>query len=123
MRVLAVGAHPDDIEILCAGTLLRYRQQGHEVIICVATNGEQGHFVLKPEELRYLLPTAPTGAGQAEGSIAGPALLRPSVAGLAACNSWAGASVSEADEWAQRSADFGSMALPRYQHLRPSMMR
>ncbi|GIV15560.1 MAG: hypothetical protein KatS3mg022_0995 [Armatimonadota bacterium] len=46
MRVLAVGAHPDDIEILCAGTLLRYRQQGHEVVLCVATNGEQGHFVL-----------------------------------------------------------------------------
>lgn len=54
MRVLAVGAHPDDVEILCAGTLLRYRQDGHEVVICVATNGEQGHFILKPEDLREI---------------------------------------------------------------------
>lgn len=51
MRVLAVGAHPDDIEILCAGTLLRYRQQGHQVVVAVATNGEQGHFEIPPAEL------------------------------------------------------------------------
>lgn len=51
MRVLAVGAHPDDIEILCAGTLLRYQEAGHEVIMAVATNGEQGHFEIMPEEL------------------------------------------------------------------------
>lgn len=30
-RVLAVGAHPDDIEILMAGTLLRLRDEGWEV--------------------------------------------------------------------------------------------
>lgn len=54
MRILAVGALPDDIEILCAGTLLRYRQEGHEVVLCVATNGEQGHFVLQPEQLREI---------------------------------------------------------------------
>ncbi|GIV19022.1 MAG: hypothetical protein KatS3mg023_0773 [Armatimonadota bacterium] len=35
MRVLAVGAHPDDIEILCAGKLLRYRQQGHFALCCL----------------------------------------------------------------------------------------
>lgn len=51
MRILAVGAHPDDIEILCAGTLLRYRQQGHEVVIAIATNGNQGHIAIMPDEL------------------------------------------------------------------------
>ncbi len=51
MRVLAVGAHPDDIEILCAGTLLRYKAQGHEIIMAIATNGNQGHFEIMPEEL------------------------------------------------------------------------
>lgn len=51
MRILAVGAHPDDIEILCAGTLLRYADEGHEVFMAVATKGEQGHFVILPEEL------------------------------------------------------------------------
>ncbi|MGQ9807161.1 MAG: PIG-L deacetylase family protein [Armatimonadota bacterium] len=54
MRILAVGAHPDDIEILCAGTLLRYAREGHEVVICVATNGEQGHMVIPPPELKEI---------------------------------------------------------------------
>ncbi|SDC22352.1 PIG-L deacetylase family protein [Actinokineospora iranica] len=42
MNVLAVGAHPDDVEILCAGTLARYRRTGHAVGICVLTNGDLG---------------------------------------------------------------------------------
>jgi LmbE family N-acetylglucosaminyl deacetylase len=42
MKVLAVGAHPDDIEFLCAGTLAKYKRQGHEVAMAIATNGEVG---------------------------------------------------------------------------------
>jgi len=42
VNVLAVGAHPDDVEILCAGTLIRYRRAGHSVGICVLTNGDLG---------------------------------------------------------------------------------
>jgi LmbE family N-acetylglucosaminyl deacetylase len=42
MKVLAVGAHPDDIEFLCAGTLAKYKRLGHEVAIAIATNGEVG---------------------------------------------------------------------------------
>jgi LmbE family N-acetylglucosaminyl deacetylase len=64
MRALAVGAHPDDIEILCAGTLLRYRQAGHEVTVAIATNGDQGHFQIPPAEL------AETRRGEAEASAA-----------------------------------------------------
>ena len=45
MRVLAVGAHPDDLEILCGGTLARYVQEGHEVVMCNATLGNRGSFV------------------------------------------------------------------------------
>ena len=37
MRVLAVGAHPDDLEILCGGTLARYTKEGHDVVMCHAT--------------------------------------------------------------------------------------
>ena len=39
MKILAIGAHPDDIEYGCAGTLLKYGQQGHEVYLCIATDG------------------------------------------------------------------------------------
>jgi LmbE family N-acetylglucosaminyl deacetylase/ActR/RegA family two-component response regulator len=40
--VLAIGAHPDDIEIGCAGALLEHREQGDDVVLLVITGGEQG---------------------------------------------------------------------------------
>jgi len=43
MKVLAVGAHPDDLEIGCVGTLVRMKQQGHKIAMCVMTNGDLGH--------------------------------------------------------------------------------
>ena len=33
MRVLAVGCHPDDVEIACAGTLAKCVKRGDKVII------------------------------------------------------------------------------------------
>jgi LmbE family N-acetylglucosaminyl deacetylase len=49
MRVLAIGANPDDLEFLCAGTLLKCRQRGDEIVMCVSTNGSMGHFhILTP---------------------------------------------------------------------------
>ena len=51
MRVLAVGAHPDDLEIQCAGTLARYRQAGHDVVMAHVCNGDCGHFYIPAEEL------------------------------------------------------------------------
>jgi LmbE family N-acetylglucosaminyl deacetylase len=39
MNILAIGAHPDDIEYGCAGALIKYRRQGHRVFLCVVTNG------------------------------------------------------------------------------------
>jgi LmbE family N-acetylglucosaminyl deacetylase len=49
--VLAVGAHPDDIEILCGGTLAKYAQQGVKVSMAIATDGAAGHMVIPPKEL------------------------------------------------------------------------
>ncbi|HVP19666.1 MAG TPA: PIG-L family deacetylase [Spirochaetia bacterium] len=40
--VLALGAHPDDLEILCAGTLARYSRLGVTVSMFNATDGEKG---------------------------------------------------------------------------------
>ena len=42
MNILAIGAHPDDVETMCAGTLAKYAAQGHKVFIATATNGNIG---------------------------------------------------------------------------------
>lgn len=42
MRVLAIGPHPDDIEIGCAGTLIKMAKAGHEVYLAIMTKGEAG---------------------------------------------------------------------------------
>lgn len=42
MRILAIGAHPDDIEFGCGGTLIKYARQGHEVFLLVMTDGGHG---------------------------------------------------------------------------------
>lgn len=42
MRVLAIGAHPDDIENFCGGTMALLSQQGHELFVAVATRGDIG---------------------------------------------------------------------------------
>ncbi len=42
MNILAFGAHPDDIEYTAAGTLLKYKQQGHKIFIALATSGNTG---------------------------------------------------------------------------------
>jgi LmbE family N-acetylglucosaminyl deacetylase len=42
MNILAIGPHPDDIEIGCAGTLIKYAQRGHDVFLLIITRGEKG---------------------------------------------------------------------------------
>ncbi len=42
MKILAIGAHPDDIEVGCAGALAKYAQQGHEIHLLVMTEGAKG---------------------------------------------------------------------------------
>lgn len=51
MKVLAVSAHPDDLELLCAGTLARYAAEGHEVTMCNAALGDRGSFVHTSTEI------------------------------------------------------------------------
>lgn len=40
MRILAVGAHPDDIELGCGATLALFKKKGHEVYLLILTKGE-----------------------------------------------------------------------------------
>ena len=42
LRVVCVGAHPDDPESGCGGTLARYAEGGHKVSIIYLTRGERG---------------------------------------------------------------------------------
>ena len=42
IRVLALHAHPDDIEFQCAGTLALLRRAGHHVIMATMTPGDCG---------------------------------------------------------------------------------
>ncbi len=39
MNVLAIGAHGDDIEVQCGGTLAKYAARGDKVFMCVVTDG------------------------------------------------------------------------------------
>jgi LmbE family N-acetylglucosaminyl deacetylase len=41
-RVLAVGAHPDDIEFGCGATLAKWSDAGAEVHLCICTDGSKG---------------------------------------------------------------------------------
>jgi LmbE family N-acetylglucosaminyl deacetylase len=42
LRLVCVGAHPDDPESGCAGTLARYAQAGHSVTVLYLTRGQRG---------------------------------------------------------------------------------
>src|SRR3954468_12390058 len=42
MRILAIGAHPDDIEFACGGILLLEAARGSEVALCICSRGESG---------------------------------------------------------------------------------
>ncbi len=51
MKVLAVGAHPDDLDMLCGGTLARYVREGSEVTMATVANGNRGSFQHTREEI------------------------------------------------------------------------
>ncbi|HHU53918.1 MAG TPA: PIG-L family deacetylase [Clostridiaceae bacterium] len=51
MNVLAIGAHPDDVEVSAGGTLAKYNSLGHKVFIATATNGNIGSATLSMEEI------------------------------------------------------------------------
>jgi len=41
-KVLAIGAHPDDIEFGCGGALAKYVEKGHDVYMMILTRGSKG---------------------------------------------------------------------------------
>ncbi len=54
MKIMAIGAHPDDVEICCFGTLAKCVQRGDTVVVCSLTNGNLGHTTIDPQQLRMV---------------------------------------------------------------------
>ena len=51
LRVLALFAHPDDTEFLCAGTLFLLAYRGAAIHVATLTAGDCGSTILPPAEI------------------------------------------------------------------------
>lgn len=54
LTVLCASAHPDDIELQCSGTLIRYVKEGHKVFMAIACTGNVGSKLHTLEEIEAL---------------------------------------------------------------------
>jgi LmbE family N-acetylglucosaminyl deacetylase len=79
LRILVAGAHPDDPESGCGGTIARYVDEGHSVVILYLTRGEAGirgkshdeAAAIRTAEAKKaceILKARPVFAGQIDGS-------------------------------------------------------
>ena len=68
LRLLILGAHPDDAEFHSGGLAALYRQLGHDVRIVSLTNGDAGHHVLRGDELARVRRAEAAAAGQVIGA-------------------------------------------------------
>ena len=68
MNVLAVGCHPDDLEIGCGGTLAKLANQGHRVTMVHVANGDKGHKVIPSKELKEIRKQEAREAGELIGA-------------------------------------------------------
>ncbi|GGD55289.1 PIG-L deacetylase family protein [Paenibacillus nasutitermitis] len=68
MNVLAVGCHPDDLEIGCGGTLAKLASQGHEITMVHVANGNKGHKIIPPAELAEIREQEAKKAGSLIGA-------------------------------------------------------
>ena len=66
--VLAFLAHPDDAEILCAGTLIRLADAGWEIHIATATAGDCGSSTLPAQEIADIRRREARNAAQCLGA-------------------------------------------------------
>lgn len=60
-NVMFVGAHPDDIELGCLGTIMNYVEKGRNIICVVASDGEIGNPAKANRQIESIM--ALTGAG------------------------------------------------------------
>ncbi len=78
LKIIVVGAHPDDPETGCGGTMIRLAEQGHEVVSLYLTKGEGGIAntthdkaakirTAEAEEACKIMKVRPVFAGQIDG--------------------------------------------------------
>lgn len=68
-RILALMPHPDDIEILCAGTLLRLKDLGYELHLATMTPGDKGSAVLSREAIGAIRRAEARAAAKSLGAL------------------------------------------------------
>lgn len=67
-RILAIHAHPDDIEMLASGSLALLARDGHHVTIATATAGDCGSAEHGPEETARIRQSEAAAAAQIIGA-------------------------------------------------------
>ena len=68
MRLLIIGAHPDDADYAAGGLASLYRQHGHDVLMVSMTNGDAGHHEIRGADLARRRQAEATGAGKVIGA-------------------------------------------------------
>lgn len=68
LRLLILGAHPDDAEYHAGGLAAIYREKGHEVRLVSMTNGQAGHFERPTEQLARIRREEAVAAGRVIGA-------------------------------------------------------
>jgi N-acetylglucosamine malate deacetylase 1 len=68
MIILAIGCHPDDLEIGCGGTIALYAKNGHDVFMCHVANGDMGHTIIMPDDLSKLRTAEAEASGETLGA-------------------------------------------------------
>lgn len=78
MNVLAILCHPDDMELTCGGTLIKCKKRGDNVTVLHVANGNMGHMVIMPDELREIR----TAEAEKAGALAGFKIINGDVGDL-----------------------------------------
>ncbi|MGE5193377.1 MAG: PIG-L deacetylase family protein [Deltaproteobacteria bacterium] len=68
LRLLILGAHPDDAEYHAGGLAAIYREAGHVVKMVSVTNGQSGHFRISGKELADIRRGEARAAGEVIGA-------------------------------------------------------
>ena len=68
LKVMIICAHPDDADLLTGGLTLKLTTLGHKVKFVSVTNGNIGHYEIKPKELAAIRQKEALASAQALGA-------------------------------------------------------